>query len=306
MPRAIAFEREKHGSVPDAVAIDFPFGGEARVERIWNEAAPHDPNGRRQDAVQRGNPTRRRVAANRQIHMRALRDRVHARVRPAGAMDAHLCGADLLEGPFEVVLDCISVGLALPSGKGRAVVGYDELQPGRHLVVRPNLRFRIAIPRRLQPVEIALQNHLRRHLVDEASRIPRLLAAFAQGTMRSHCGETLIPGDHFAGKQRTQFFSEGERFTGSLAHTAIHVARQPDDDPLDVFLPHKFSDPLWRFAMRRRDRFNRMGEHAQLIGNRDADSRATEIYAKNAPSDWKRAHCNPLGSLPTRFLIFSA
>ena len=112
--------------------------------------------------------------------MGALGQRVDARIRPSGSMDAHGLGTDQLESGFEPILDPVAGGLALPSCERRAVVGNNQLKPRGHLtwLSRVGL-FGFETASRLQPIEVPLQNHLRRHLVDNASRIARGLSAFA-------------------------------------------------------------------------------------------------------------------------------
>ena len=57
------------------------------MERIGDELTPHDPNGRRQDAIQCGNPSIGSVTTSRHIDMRALREGMDACIRPARAMN---------------------------------------------------------------------------------------------------------------------------------------------------------------------------------------------------------------------------
>ena len=102
-----------------------------------------------------------------------------ARIGPAGAMHPYGLGTDTLKGAFQSVLNRIAVRLALPSGKRGAVVRNDQLEPRRHLVALMKFSLWIAIAPALQSVEIPLQDHLRRDLIDDAPRISRLLAAVA-------------------------------------------------------------------------------------------------------------------------------
>ena len=87
---------------------------------------------------------------------------------------------------FQVILDRVAVRLALPAGKRRAVVGDDEFQPVRHLLWRRIVERLELTARTLRAIEIALQDHLRRDLIDEAARSSRLLAGIAQGAIRRH------------------------------------------------------------------------------------------------------------------------
>ena len=102
---------------------------------------------------------------------------MNARVGPAGAMNPDRLGTDTLKSGFDVVLNPIPVRLALPAGKRRTVVSDDKLEPRGHLIARKNFSLRTGIVRALQSVEISLEDHLRRHLVDDVPRISRLAAA---------------------------------------------------------------------------------------------------------------------------------
>jgi len=177
MPNATVFERRKDIRIPNAIPIRFSFRGESRVECLRNEPAPHDANGRRQKSVEGGYPPIRFIAAIRQIHMRALRERMNARVGPPGPMNPDRFGTDTLKSGFDVILNPIPVRLALPAGKRRTVVRDDKLEPHRHLIARKSFWLRTAIVCALQSVEITLEDHLRRDLVDDVPRISRLAAA---------------------------------------------------------------------------------------------------------------------------------
>src|ERR1043166_1824702 len=168
VPRATAFQRWKHSSIPNPVAIDFSHCGKARMERLGDKAAPQNTNGWRQESVQRRDPTIRLIAALRQIHMGALGQSMDARVGSPGAMDPDGRGTDGLKSLLQLVLDRVSIRLALPAGKRGAVVGNNELEPGRHLFAGTNFLPGIAVTRALQSIKISLQDHLRRHLIDDA------------------------------------------------------------------------------------------------------------------------------------------
>src|SRR5207247_10890146 len=100
------------------------------------------------------------------------------RIGPSGAMDADRRGTDTLKSIFQVVLNRIAVRLALPSGKRCSVVGNDQLKPRRHLALT-NFLLRTAIAGALQSVEVSLQDHLRRYLIDDVPRISHLSSAVA-------------------------------------------------------------------------------------------------------------------------------
>src|SRR5450755_3228978 len=102
-------------------------------------------------------------------------------IGPPGAMHPYGLRTDTPKSVLQAVLNRIAVRLALPSGKRRTVVGNDQLEPRRHLIALANYLLWTAIARALQSVEISLQDHLRRHLIDDVPRISRLLTAVAQG-----------------------------------------------------------------------------------------------------------------------------
>ena len=54
--------------------------------------------------------------------MRALRERVGARVCSSGAVNAHHFAEDPLERALHVILDRVAMRLALPASEWRAVV----------------------------------------------------------------------------------------------------------------------------------------------------------------------------------------
>jgi len=60
--------------------------------------------------------------------MRALGQSVDAGIGPARAMHGDLLSGNFLHGRLQEILRGPPVGLALPSGKGRAIIGNDQLQ----------------------------------------------------------------------------------------------------------------------------------------------------------------------------------
>ncbi len=108
--------------------------------------------------------------------MRALRQRMHAGVRSPCAVHAHFRSRDTCEGIFEMILDRVAVRLTLPAGERTTVIRDDELKPARH-----------SLARNLRAIEVALQNHLRRDLIDHAARMFCFLPRLPQGTMRRSC-----------------------------------------------------------------------------------------------------------------------
>ena len=101
------------------------------------------------------------------MHMRALRQRVDTGIGPPSAMHPYGLGTDSLKSAFQVVLNRIAVRLALPSGKRSTVVRNDQLEPRPHLIALASLSLRIMVARSAQSVQIPLQDHLRRYLIDD-------------------------------------------------------------------------------------------------------------------------------------------
>jgi hypothetical protein len=58
--------------------------------------------------------------------MSALRECVNAGVCPSGAVNAHLFTKNSLKRALHVILDCIAMRLALPTGERRAIVRDNE------------------------------------------------------------------------------------------------------------------------------------------------------------------------------------
>lgn len=53
-------------------------------------------------------------------------------VRPSGSVDVDRSTTHSADRAFQMILDGVTVFLALPAGKMRAVVGNDQLKPLRH------------------------------------------------------------------------------------------------------------------------------------------------------------------------------
>src|SRR5687768_18610021 len=105
MPGSAVFQRRQNTRVPDVVTIHLTLRRKARVKRFGDKPAAHDPNGGRQHAVQRRNPSVGSISAGRQIHVSALRDRMDSSISPACAMHANALRTDALERRLEMVLD---------------------------------------------------------------------------------------------------------------------------------------------------------------------------------------------------------
>src|SRR5882724_3323694 len=98
-------------------------------------------------------------------------------------------------------------------------------------------------------IEIALQNHLRRHLVNVAASVPSFLAGVAQYTVGRDRRESLVPCDDRTGENRPQLFHELENFSRSSADLPIHLTRDARYHMIDLFFTNNFGDPRCRFFM---------------------------------------------------------
>jgi hypothetical protein len=115
--------------------------------------------------------------------MSRLRQRVDTCIRASGAVYPRRLSRDRRERGLEPILNRVAVCLTLPAGEGRAVVRDGESQPVRHLFRRHQVGGVIARGRALHAIQITLQDHLGRDLVDNAARPPRLLSGIAQRAM---------------------------------------------------------------------------------------------------------------------------
>jgi hypothetical protein len=64
--------------------------------------------------------------------MRTLCQSVDACIRSSGPMNANSFAADTLKRAFDMILNRVAMGLALPPGKSSPVVSYDEFQSSLH------------------------------------------------------------------------------------------------------------------------------------------------------------------------------
>src|SRR5882724_8942396 len=153
-------------------------------------------------------------------------------------------------------------------------------------------------------IQISLQNHLRRDLVNVAASVPSLLTGVAQRAVCCDRRESLVPCDDGAGENRPQLFHELENFSRSSADLPIHLTRNARYHMIDLFFTNNFGDPRCRFFMCWNG-LQRMSQHLQLIRDRHSDARAPKIQTQN-PIHYAPHHCNSGGSSPIKSLIFSA
>src|SRR6478672_11343858 len=92
-------------------------------------------------------------------------------------------------------------------------------------------------------IQIALQNHLRRDLVDVGPGVPGFFAGVAQCTVGCDCRESLVPRDDGAGENRPQRFHELNYLSRSNSDLPIHLTRDAHYHVLDLFSANNFCDP---------------------------------------------------------------
>ena len=92
-------------------------------------------------------------------------------------------------------------------------------------------------------IQIALQNHLRRDLVDVGAGVPCFLAGVAQCTVGCDCRESLVPRDDGAGENRPQLFHELDHLSRSGSDLPTHLTRDARYHVVDLFFANNFRDP---------------------------------------------------------------
>src|SRR5438105_4584773 len=113
--------------------------------------------------------------------MCALGKGVDAGIRSSSSVNAYSLAADAFKRSLEVILNRVAMGLALPACKRCAVVGDDYFQAPRH----PNSSRHLSGLRGvLASIEISLQDHLSRDLIDIIAGSARLFAGFTQRPVR--------------------------------------------------------------------------------------------------------------------------
>ena len=115
--------------------------------------------------------------------MCALGEGVDSSIRSSGSVNPHMLAAHAFKRSLEVILDRVAVGLALPACKRCAVVGDDYFQPSRHPTSSRHLsRLGSVLP----SIEISLQDHLSRDLIDIIASRAHLFTGFMQRPVRGN------------------------------------------------------------------------------------------------------------------------
>src|SRR5438045_8517362 len=98
-------------------------------------------------------------------------------------------------------------------------------------------------------IQITLQNHLRRDLVNVAAGVPSFLAGLAQCAVGCHRRESLVPGDDGARENRPQLFHELEYLSRSSSDLPIHLTWDARHDMVDLFFANNFRAQQCRFLL---------------------------------------------------------
>src|ERR1043166_6217885 len=135
MPGSSDFEGRQHRTIPDPVAIDLGFCGKSRVKAWRDVAASHDANGWRKNSIQRTLPGRRSGRIW-EVSVCTLPKRVDAGVSPARTMNTDLLSNYSSERIFEMLLNRVTMDLALPTREWPAVIRNRQLQSDWHYSAR--------------------------------------------------------------------------------------------------------------------------------------------------------------------------
>lgn len=108
--------------------------------------------------------------------MCALSKGMDTGISPSGAMHSNGRACDLPEYAFQMILDRVSMLLALPTGKVTTVVRNDQPEPLRH---RGGLTTFVALRSNRQAIEIGLQDDLGCDLVYVAASVTSFLPGIA-------------------------------------------------------------------------------------------------------------------------------
>jgi hypothetical protein len=153
-------------------------------------------------------------------------------------------------------------------------------------------------------IQIALQNHLSCHLIDVTAGVSGLLTCVTQCPVSCDSSQALVPGNHRAWQDGTQFFDKLKNFGRCNSNLAVHLMGNAGYDVIDFSFADDFGDTRQGLLVCW-DGLKRMRKQLQLIRYCCSDARPTKIESHN----WFHrvlAHCSSGGSLPIRFLIFSA
>src|SRR4030095_12710272 len=153
-------------------------------------------------------------------------------------------------------------------------------------------------------IEIALQNHLSCYLIHVAAGVSRLLACVTQCSLSCDGSQPLVPCNNRAWQDGPQFFDKLKDFGRCSTNLSVHLTGNAGYNVIDFFFPDDFGDAQ-RGLLVCWNGLKRMRKQMQLVRYCCSNARPAKIESQN----WIHrvlAHCSSGGSLPIRFLIFSA
>ena len=155
MPRTVGFKRREQSRPPDAVAVDFAHGIEARMKAGIDLTQVGYPDCQRQIRIQGAHPGGVRPAHRlRHIKMRHLPQGMDACIGAAAAMNAQGNAREFEDRRLQHILHGVAAFLALPAAPWRAAVGHGETQAfetRRCATIQAELTFDVASAHRSTP-----------------------------------------------------------------------------------------------------------------------------------------------------------
>jgi len=171
---------------PKTVSVDLPARIEPSVESRRRLLHAQDTDFRGEIRIDGEEPGAWRKFSCRHIGVSDLAEGVDASIRSASAMDHHPTTNQLLQRLLQMILHRIIGGLALPPSKPPSIVGNRKLEPFVSSFHAQLLKHRLGI-------EPALENELRRRLVDDFAALLGIPAGLVQRSLRSNRREPLVP-----------------------------------------------------------------------------------------------------------------
>ena len=129
MPDAVGFERMNGRSIPNRVAVDFTFCRKPGMKIGRGFLDLHHPYVLGKVGIDRVGPCAQIHATIRDVRVGGLAFGMHARIRSSRAVNDNPWLAEFGKGIFQVVLNRVATGLALPSFKCGAMVSDVQAEP---------------------------------------------------------------------------------------------------------------------------------------------------------------------------------
>ena len=129
-------------------------------------------------------------------------------------------------------------------------------------------------------IEIRLQNHLRGNLIDNVPSVARFLARLPKSAFGGDRCESFVRRFDCAGELGPQLLDKLNRRSCRFSDFPAHMSRNAHDHGMDLSILHELCDLSDRsFVIS--NRFERVREQAQLIGNRQSNSRSAKVDPQN-------------------------